>query len=184
MAKLPIEPVTPERRGRLLATDGYIILGHAPGDNSFQGFVEHSFSMAWDKRSVNFFWSGAATSNFGTKHVLDGKANAEEYVKKERLLHPDWQIEAWSVRDPTLPVTLDWDRWVEAHAYNPNTMSGVTDKFAARNFRFEMRDADYEVCPACGKLTHVGEGNCIECGHLKPVGKEWDDRHAEAEATP
>lgn len=135
-----MEPVSEERRQRLLALEGFLILGRPKGGNSYQGFVENSFSMGWSPNYVNFWWSGEATSNFGTKHKIDGRADAEHYLAEERRLRPDWDIEIFDAKDENLPVVLDWDGWVDAHAYNPNTLSGVSDKFRARNFRFEMKE--------------------------------------------
>lgn len=140
--RLPVEPVSPETRERLLALEGYVILGLPPGRNAYQGYVENSFTMDWEPDYVNFFWSGNATSNFGTSHIVDGKANAEYYIEKLRRDNPEWKIDVWDVRDENLPVKLDWDAWVEAQAYNPNTLSGVTNKHKARNFKFEMADIE------------------------------------------
>jgi hypothetical protein len=95
--------------------------------------------MGWDSDHVLFWWSGPATSNFGSKHVLDARADATHALEHLKKLQPDWDIVLYDVRDEALPVILDWDGWIEAQAFNPNTLSGVSNKFKARNMKFTMK---------------------------------------------
>ena len=127
----PIVPVTPEQRERLAALPGVIVLIRRPGANAYEGYVEHSFSMDYSGSHVNFWWQSP-------EH--DGKRYAEAHAADIRRHHQDWEVEVWDARDPKLPVTLDWEVWIEAQAHNPNTLSGVSNKFAARNIPFRMRE--------------------------------------------
>lgn len=136
----PRVPVSEERRADLLALRGVIILARIPGENTYTGYVEHSWSMGWDKAHVNFWWIGDAETIIGKVEVY-GNGDAEEHVREAKKNHLDYAIEVWDAHDPDLPVKLDWDNWVEAQAYDPNTLSGVSNKFVARNIRFEMREA-------------------------------------------
>lgn len=136
----PRVPLTQEQRDRLLAREGYVILIHEPGANQYHGYVENSFSMSLDSSRTCLFGSGEYVSNFGTRHVLDGRADAEHHAGDLRKSHPDATVVVWEVHDENLPVILDWEEWLDAQAYDPNTLSGVTNKFKARNLRFDMRE--------------------------------------------
>lgn len=132
---------TPEQIEYLMNSQGYIILGLPPESNAYQGYVEHYWQMGWDKDHVNFFWTGNGTDNvFGLQHKIDGLKTATHYAKTSMKLHPDWQIAMWDVRDEKLPVILDWDSWVKAQEFNPKTLSGVSNKFLARNFKFTIKE--------------------------------------------
>ncbi len=135
----PIVPVSEEQRQKLLALQGVVILGNEKGGNHFKGYVEHSWSMDWSSDHVLFWWSGPATSNLGSKHMLDARKDAEHALKSILSSHTSWDVTVWDVRDEALPVILDWESWVQAQAFNPNTLSGVTDKFKARNMPFKMK---------------------------------------------
>jgi hypothetical protein len=140
MEKKPIVPVSEEARQRLLNLQGYVILGRPKGGNSYQGYVENSWTMDWRGDYAVFFWSGEAVSNFGTKHNLNAYKDAKYHFDRLIQDRPDWDIQMFDVRDENIPVVLDWEGWIEAQAYNPNTLSGVTDKFKARNFKFTMKE--------------------------------------------
>lgn len=128
-----------ERLARLKERPGYIILGRGRGKNTYVGYVENSFSMSVDEQHTNFFWSGTAYSNFGSKHELDGKVTCEEHLEALRRNHPETEWEAWDVHDPVLPVTLNYERM--ARGLEPSkTLSGVRNKWDGRNFEFHMKE--------------------------------------------
>jgi len=39
-----------------------------------------------------------------------------------------------------MPYELDIEAWLDAQAHNPNTLSGVTNKFKARNTIFKVKE--------------------------------------------
>lgn len=120
------------------ATPAFILLGRKKGENAYMGYVENSFSLSTSKNETFVYWSSNnATSNFGGTFVIDGKAWAEKDLAKLQL-RPDEDWQMFSVED-ALPVTLDWRMYHWGH--EPDlTLSGVRDKYAARNVRFEMLD--------------------------------------------
>jgi hypothetical protein len=129
------------RKARLMALPGYVVLGREPQDNAYVGTVENSFSLGLSKDHVQFNWSSdAATSNFGGRFTVDGAALAardKEYWEKQR---PGMMFEVFDARDADkLPVVLDWEGWLAANE-PADTLSGVRDKYRARNIRFEMKD--------------------------------------------
>lgn len=129
-----------ERKQRLMSLPGYVLLGRTAADNAYQGYVEHSFSLSLDRDRTHFYWSGDAVSNFGTRHKLDGKAHAEKDMEHLRKSRPDMEWAMYDARDAaTLPVVLDWDDWLDGHE-PAQTLSGVKDKYRARNIRFRMKE--------------------------------------------
>lgn len=116
---------------------GYIILGRAPGQNAFLGKVEGSFAMDISTDRTQFHWSGNAVSNLGTRHVLDGKADAEEELARLRKDRPDVEWVIYDAHAEDLPVLIDWDGWRRANE-PAETLSGVRNKFTARNPHFYM----------------------------------------------
>jgi hypothetical protein len=136
-----------ETRERLLALPGFVILGKHKGGNSYCfGYTEGSFSMSLSEDKTNFWWYGTAYSNFGTKHELTPESvrkNIERHVKDLELGHPDVEFEVWDVHDPLIPVEFDWELWLWGSQSSDKTLSGVVDKYAARNLRFRMKDTPH-----------------------------------------
>ena len=91
-------------------------------EGKVQGRVEHSFSMDWDDKRVNVFWSGKAYSILG-EHQLDGekwaKSNINRYNADEFIIDP-------LAEDS--PIEVDWEKWLAA-----------TQKFDKRNAPFVVR---------------------------------------------
>ena len=117
---------------------GYVVLGKY-GD-LYQGIIECSFSMDLSFERANFFWSSKkATSNFGGSFEIDGLEAATHYKEyfSERTPGVDFQI--YDVHSDNLPVVFDWDEWREA-CKPAETLSGVKDKFKARNVRFTYKE--------------------------------------------
>jgi hypothetical protein len=137
----PIEPVSPGERERLRALPGMIILVREPGANAYQGYVEHSWSMGYDPGHTNLFWSGVGRDNiFGITMTLVAERDIAHHVEAIKKSHPDWEVTTWNAHDPELPVILDWEAWIDAQAFDPNTLAGVSNKFKARNIPFTMKE--------------------------------------------
>lgn len=131
---------TPEDRERALTLDGFVILGRHPGGNAVSGIIENSFSMSVSSERVLFWFLGTAYSNLGTKHELTREKvlkNCQRYI--DMFSKDGMEYVAWDVRDPDLPVELNWERWLYDSEPSDRTLSGVRDKFGARNIQFRMR---------------------------------------------
>lgn len=117
---------------------GYIVIGRRPGGNTYAlGVIEGSFSLDTHPDRTQFFWSSKnATSNFGGSFEVDGRAMAERSAKDWNARHPDIDFEVFDVHSPHCPVLLDWDEWRRDSQPSDRTLSGVQDKFGARNVRF------------------------------------------------
>lgn len=147
--------------------EGFIVVVWEPGANAPRFVNEHSFSMATSDKTAQIFWSGVHYSNFGTKHVLDGRENAEDHAKNYTRAHVV-QIG----RD--CPVDFNWSQWERDRA-PAKTLSGVRNKFGARNLQVRLRcDDEHDICQHCSTLTHKDESACIGCGAMKP----WADNAA------
>lgn len=135
----PVVPISDERRAQLLDLAGYVILVRKTADEPYEGYVEQSFGMGFDPKRVNFWWSGEAHSNFGTKHTIDGRESAMRHAETIEKNHPDWSVEVWDAHNEDLPIVIDWNAWADAQAHDPNTLSGVSDKYKARNAPFTVK---------------------------------------------
>ncbi len=117
---------------------GYVVLGREKGSNSYKAIIEQSFFMDLSGEFACFFWSSNnATSNFGGKFKIDGLKNAEhnrdKFAKDSEMI-----FEIFDVHDDNIPIEIDWDYWRLCNE-PANTLSGVKDKFGARNPRFKMK---------------------------------------------
>lgn len=127
---LPVEPLTEEKREILRGLRKHVLLGFPPGGNAWQGHVELSFAMDWHVDRVRIW-----TDTWG-----DGRENSERHMQQSQEVRPDWQMKVFNLEDEDLPIIIDIEKWIDDQAYNPNTLSGVTDKFAARNAPFKMKE--------------------------------------------
>ena len=131
---------SPKRMDTTMTTlPGYVVLGKARGDNSYKAIIERSFSMDLSSDRCLFFWSGPATLNFGGKFEIDGLQDAEHYRDHFSKRHPDMEFVIFDIHSDELPVTIDWDGWASSRQ-PADTLSGVRDKFGARNPRFHMKE--------------------------------------------
>jgi hypothetical protein len=121
-----------ERRTRLMSIDGFIMLIRKPNDDSLYGKTERSFSLEVEKNRTFFYWT-----RVGGSEPVDGYRWCEGDAKSTKRLHPDWDITILDARSPVLPVTIDWEHWVDAHEPSDATLCGVKDKYWARNLRFK-----------------------------------------------
>jgi len=121
----------------------WIILGILKqGGNAYVGVVEHSWSMGIDAERANLFWSGEARDNIvGAKWNLDGLHDAEHHLQHVRKTRPEYEWTIFDVhQEDILPVVIDWERWDKDNARSDKTLSGVVNKFGARNPRFRMKE--------------------------------------------
>lgn len=120
---------------------GYVVLARNPGGNAYcQAIVELSFSMDLSPDRCLFFWSSKnATSNFGGKFEVDGLKDATHHRDAFAKNHPDLEFEIFDVHAEDLPIEIDWDGWRKS-CTPAQTLSGVADKYGARNPRFKMKD--------------------------------------------
>jgi hypothetical protein len=117
---------------------GYVILGTYRSTNSFVGVIERSWSMDLAPDRTNFFWSSKnATSNLGGKFEVDGLESATHYLNHFAERHPDIEFKIYDINDENLPVIIDWDEW-RKDSEPAETLSGVKNKFGARNPKFYM----------------------------------------------
>lgn len=122
--------------------EGCIVLRRDKDQNSFRGLVEESFSMDWKEDAVRFWWTGKAYSILG-EHQLDGRKDAEDQAQHYREKYPASEFVVFDVRDPQLPVTLDWDRYLLNRAYGQSEDPKEErrwSKWHARNVNMAMKD--------------------------------------------
>ena len=114
-----------ERRQR----QGAIVLRRKPGDNAYEGLVEHSFNMGWMKDCVRFWWTGPCYWAGIPMGDIDGMADAGAQADHYRKINPDYEFLVLDARAEDLPVVLDWESWVIAK-----------NKFNDRNIKFTMKE--------------------------------------------
>lgn len=136
---------------------GYVVLGKREGGNAYSAVIERSFSMDVSSERVNVFLIGVFTDNLvGAKWDLTKQkvlACAEKYRatfsgRGDIVGCPKMQFEVWDIDDPKLPIVIDWDDWRRGNERSDKTLSGVRDKFSARNPRFYMREQSAEEANA------------------------------------
>jgi hypothetical protein len=123
-----------------------IVLSRTAESNTYQGVIENSFSMGRAADRVLICWSLPSTSSsllntLAGKTInlrVNGVAQAEDLAK--RLQQAGETLEVWDVNDPALPVEIDWAAWEKDNEPYEGTLSGVRDKYRARNAPFAMRE--------------------------------------------
>lgn len=125
-----------------------VVLSYLEGRNAPQGVVEHSFAMSRSPDFVNVWLSrrGAQSALLNAivgeeiKFTTNGRESAEAYAKRDQGRNE--RLEVWDVDDPNLPIVIDWAAWDTANEPVTTTLSGVRDKFKARNAPFKMKEVD------------------------------------------
>jgi len=117
---------------RLLALPGYVILGTVPGGNSLSAVIELSFAMDESMERVLFWF---VRPDMKAENVLK---NCERY--REMFSKGGKEFKIWDVRDPELPIEINWEEWLWAQSYDDRKVSGVRDKFRGRNPQFKMKE--------------------------------------------
>ena len=128
---------TEERNKKLMAIPGYIVLIKKPNEpDTWYGPIERSFSLDVQKWRTQFFWTADNVySNIGTgPHKVDGFNDAQQSMTYWKNLYPDWEFHMYNAREPeSLPVVIDWDKWLDAEQPAENKFSLVKNKFDSRN---------------------------------------------------
>ena len=123
---------------RKMKVSGYICLAVMPEEEWYTGLVENSFSMGISNKATQFFWSGIGYDNiFRQRHEIDGWHNAKYRANRFEKENRGSNVFIFDVRDEDfLPVSLDWDKWMLACRPDIRKLSGVKDKYYARNIPF------------------------------------------------
>ncbi len=119
--------------------EGYVVLIKKPNDPILYGPVECSFSLDVRPNETQYFWSSDhATSNFGGTFKVDGFKDAEYTITCWKPKNPSWEFKIWDLKDPMLPIIIDWAKYEDAHQ-PAKTLSGVKDKYHNRNLSFAKK---------------------------------------------
>lgn len=131
MERKPLVPLPDKTKHKLRNMKSWVILARRPEENAFIGYVEQSFHMEWSNEYVLI--------HISTWWKEDEIKKEFEDIKKK---HPSWGENIWlyEVHDENLPIVIDFEAWLDANAHNPNTFSGVTNKYKARNAPFKMKE--------------------------------------------
>ena len=127
-----------ERVQRLQDKPNYVVIGKK--DEIYYGVIEQSFSMGLSEDRILVLW----TSEFATSNItsgtfkIDGKDDAEYQLKRVSKDYPDIDFEVVKLLSPESYVEIDWEEYAEAGMPDVKRLSGVKDKFRARNARFTI----------------------------------------------
>ncbi len=118
----------------------YVVLGRQ-SNGTCVGIIENSFSMDLSEERINIFWSSeAARDNIvGALHVINGAEDAERYRKEFQGNHKDISFSVFDLHDPECPIDIEWEGYLDSHT-PAETLSGVKNKFGARNPKFYVKD--------------------------------------------
>jgi hypothetical protein len=135
----PIVPVTDDWRDKFRQFRGFIILGQDAKVNHPSGYVERSFSMGWDAGHVLLALWHPEWGRIKTEAAC--RRDVDHWLASTSIIASGMaDVRAWDIHDPDLPIVIDLEAWITAQAFDPNTLSGVSDKFRARNAPFAMRE--------------------------------------------
>jgi len=113
---------------------GYIVIITKPEDDRLYGPVELSFSLDVRENEAFRYWD-----------IPDSKRDAitwaNQDIKMWRGDNPTWVFKIWSVNDPLLPVIIDWKKWDWAIEPDKDKLSGIRDKYHARNLLICKKNA-------------------------------------------
>lgn len=110
----------------------YVVIITKPGDDKLYGPVEQSFSLDVKPWETQLYWTHAG-------YKIDGLEWATRTVDDWKKLHPKWKFQIYRVHGRLLPIKINWKAWKEASAPTSNTLSGVRDKYYARNLKFKRK---------------------------------------------
>jgi hypothetical protein len=135
----PIQPVSDEWREKFRQFRGFVILGQDAKVNHPSGYVERSFSMDWDAGHVLLALWHPQWGRVKTEAAC--RIDVDHWLASVSITQSGMaDVRAWDIHDPALPIVIDLEAWIDAQAFNPNTLSGVSDKFKARNAPFVMKE--------------------------------------------
>lgn len=139
--------ITEERKASLMAVQGYILLIKKPGDAQFYGTVENSFSIGIEPNRAFLYWTSAYRN-------IDGLEWANKDLAYWKKQYPDYEYTIYDARDAEkLPVVLNWDVWLDAHTPSEKTMSGIKNKYDARNLKFTLKGAAKDASTKSPAMT-------------------------------
>lgn len=122
--------------------EGFVVLSERKMENTFHSPIENSFSLDVSPNFCQFCWSSEkATSNFGGSFSVDGMEHAKRMKAFAERELPDFPFVIWNIHDPLIPVEIDWVKWEKA-MQPAKTLSGVADKFLARNVPFKCKEEE------------------------------------------
>ncbi len=158
---LPTEEEIKIRNDSLMSIQGFIILIQKPYhllENVFFGPVEQSFSLSVEEGRTQFFWEHNSDPSYGLIW-------AEKSLKSFETAHPNWSYQIYDVKRPSanknvlgaeeLPVIIDWDDWLDANQLS-NTLSGVKDKYRARNLKITSKNLEPPENVTMRKIKYGG----------------------------
>ena len=114
--------------------NGHVVIITKPGDPTLYGPVELSFSLDVRPNQTFRYWSSTGT------HPRSSIEWSDKDITMWKASHPDWTFERYEVNDPKLPIILDWEAWDDACTPSSNTISGVKNKYGARNLNFHKKN--------------------------------------------
>lgn len=122
---------------------GFVVLAKSKTDNSYKAIIERSWSMDLSSDCCLFFWTGKGYSALfkpGAYVEIDGFKDATHHKEKFGQNNAGMDFTIFEVHATDLPIAIDWDTWRKDCAPSEKTLSGVQNKFGARNPRFVMKE--------------------------------------------
>lgn len=145
-----------ELRRQCLDLPSYILLSQRPGEEWFRGYTENSWSLSYDSKDRTYlFQTGTFYGPLGHRHDIDGKEWAEEVRDDYLNDNPDHRAFIFDAFDEKLPVKLDYhryDRYVR-DSRPSDTLSGVINKYGARNIKFSPILPENAVLVTSGEVV-------------------------------
>lgn len=112
------------------------IIVRPTADGSWEGLVEHSFSLDWSRTHVNMFWSGKAYSILGETKI-DSVEWAHDNMTRKTSEYSEVRVPindgraCFDPEDPACPIEVNLAYWHESWAKR--------GKFDCRNAPFKVR---------------------------------------------
>lgn len=170
-----VKNLSEETFNKLMALPGWVIVARTGGGNQYHlGYCENSFSMSLEPALANFWWVGTARSNFGTTYDLTAQRveqDARENISRLQRNHSSLVFELIDVRAADCPIELDWNNWLWGNQSSDKTLSGVVDKYAARNLRFWMKGESNPFKTMEGRLALDEQRRLLVQGVSPPAPK-------------
>jgi hypothetical protein len=121
------------REARLMDVKGYILIIQKPDDSNLYGPVERSFVLDVVANRTFFFWTS-----------ISRNIDAYDWVQKDlaywKSKYPSWKYNVYDARSSQLPIIIDWKTWLDAHEPSDINLSGIRNKYYARNLKFVVKE--------------------------------------------
>jgi hypothetical protein len=134
-----IQAKTDARNKRLLENNIFIVLGINPVTNKYCGPIKNSFGLDIREGWTQAWWSAFEGCDKWAENV-DGQKEAQRSVDYWVKQGKNWNWKIYRVQTDELPIVIDWEHYLWAHTYDDKTLSGIVDKYGARNFRFKTKE--------------------------------------------